>query len=68
MSPFLQEQHRPARTGAFLADERDLRRVDQRRVFGSVDEAGEVTIMTVRPARCLFRDRGHPREFGDRLA
>ena len=40
----------------------ELRRLDQRRVLGSVDEAGQVAIVLVRPARRLLGDRGEPVE------
>ena len=48
-----------------LGDEDELRRFDQRRVLGPVDEAGQVAIVPVGPARGLFRHRSQRPELGD---
>jgi hypothetical protein len=68
VDPLLQEQDRPARPGAPLGDERELRRLDQAWVLGAVDEPGQVPIVTVRPARRLVGDGCKPGECGDRVA
>ena len=64
--PLLQQQDRAALAGLPVGHERDLRRLDQRRVLGAVDEAGEVAVVLVGPARRLVRDRGDGRERRDR--
>ena len=66
MRPLLQEQHRPARPGLSLRDDGELGRVDQRRVLGAVDEAGQVTIVPVRPARRFLDDRRDTGQLADR--
>ena len=48
--PLLEQQDRAALAGLAGRDERDVGRLDQRRVLGAVDEAGEVQIVVVRPA------------------
>ena len=68
VGPFLQEQDRPARAGPTVGDDRDVRGLDQRRVLAAVDEAGQVAIVPVGPARGLLRDGGQLTELGDGVA
>lgn len=65
--PFLEQEDRPTRSRAPRWDQSDVRGVDQRGILGPVDEAGEITVMLVGPARGLLRDRGRIVELGDRL-
>ncbi len=66
--PLLQEQDRAAGPGRAFGDEGDPRRVDQRGVLGPVDEAGQIQVVPVGPARGLLGDRRPNSERGDRLA
>jgi hypothetical protein len=52
--PLLEQQNRPARTGLALGNEDDAGRFDEGWVLGSVDEAGQVEVVPVRPARGLL--------------
>src|SRR5262245_6547545 len=71
--PLLQEQDRSPGALFPVRHEHVLRRVDQIRVLGAVDEARHVEVMPVRPARrllCDRRDSGeranrHPRDVED---
>jgi len=65
VGPFLQEEDRPSGTRAAVGDQRDVRSIDQGGVLGAVDEAGQVAIVPVGPARRLFGHRGQPVEVGD---
>ena len=67
MDPFLQQEDRTALTRARLADDGDIGRLDQRRVLAPVDEAGEVAVVVVRPARGLLRDARDLAQSRDRL-
>src|SRR5205807_9340995 len=67
MDPFLQQEYRTALTRARLADDSDIGRLDQRRVLAPVDEAGEVAVVVVRPARGLLRDARDLAQSRDRL-
>jgi hypothetical protein len=67
--PLLQEEDRAACSGISLRDEHEARRVDQGRVLGAVDEARDVEVVPIRPARRLvgeLRDRGQLRDRGAR--
>src|SRR5262249_60675318 len=64
--PLLEQQDRAAGAPVAVGDENHLRRLDQRRVLGPVDEAGEVEVVAVRPARGLPGARPQARPPGDR--
>jgi hypothetical protein len=66
--PALQQQHGPSRARLAWRDERDLGRAGEARVLRPVDEAGQVAVVAVGPARGLDRHRGDRRERRDRAA
>ncbi len=68
MNPLLQEQDGSSGTGGPVGDEGDFRGIDQAWVLGPVDEAGEVAVVPVGPARRLVAQRGQTAELADRLA
>ena len=67
VAPLLQQEDRAAGARA-VRDHRELRRFDQGRVLAAVDEAGEISVVLVRPARGLLRDRRDVVQRGDCLA
>src|SRR5438876_8812103 len=58
--PLLQKEDRPSRSWHSLGYEDQLRGIDQSGILGSVDEAGQIEIVSVRPARGLFDNRSQP--------
>jgi len=55
--PFLQQKDSSCFTGIAIAYERHVRSIDEARVLCSVDEAGQVAIVSVWPARGLVGDQ-----------
>src|SRR5207249_5350689 len=51
VNPLLQEQDRASSSGTALRNEDQARRIVQRRILGSIDEAGQIAIVAVGPAR-----------------
>jgi hypothetical protein len=66
--PLLQQQDRAPGSGTSAGNEDEFRRIDQRRILGPVDEAREVEVVLIGPARCLFDERSEPCDSGDRGA
>lgn len=60
--PLLQQQHRAGSAGNTFGQQCVDRRVEQLRVLRAIDEAGEIAIVTIRPARSLFPERGQSGE------
>ena len=60
MRPLLEEQNRASLSGTSLGYDDVARRLDEGRVLAAVDEAGQVTVVLVGPARGLLGERGDP--------
>ena len=56
VAPLLQQEDRAARARDAVGNHRELGRFDQTRVLAAVDEAGQVAVVSVRPARGLLGD------------
>jgi len=67
VAPLLEQEDRAALACASVRDDRNVVRVDQRRVLRAVDEAREIEIVAVRPARCLVGEPRDLRQLGDRV-
>ena len=63
--PLLQQEDGAGGAGNAFGEERVAGSVEQRGVFGAVDEAGEVAIVPVGPAGGFFDERGVAGEVAD---